>query len=288
MARRKNSPFNDLFEIAAILPWWVSVILAVITYAFLHQYATAEIAITTTPGQIGEMVVGQMAKALSTYLQYIIPGILLAGAAASFFGRRKRERLVDDVACDTSVDSLRNMSWQDFELLVGEAFRLKGYSVNETGGGGADGGIDLQLRKNGEVFLVQCKQWRAFKVSVNIVRELYGVMAAQGATGGFVVTSGVFTADAQQFAKGRNIDLIDGTKLKVMIERARAAHPAMEPAIKAAKSANQSGSTHHIEPACPRCGLKMIKRVAKQGANAGNSFWGCSGYPACRGIRAID
>ncbi|HNO75927.1 restriction endonuclease [Nitrosomonas mobilis] len=39
-----------------------------------------------------------------------------------------------------------------------------------------DNGIDLILKKDGEVFLIQCKQWWAYKVSVNIVRELLGVM----------------------------------------------------------------------------------------------------------------
>jgi restriction system protein len=46
----------------------------------------------------------------------------------------------------------------------------------ETGGGGPDGGVDLVLRKPGgngsEKFLVQCKQWRALKVGVDVVREL--------------------------------------------------------------------------------------------------------------------
>ena len=87
----------------------------------------------------------------------------------------------------------------------------------ETGGGGADGGIDLVLTrpgKNGsEKFLVQCKQWRAYKVGVDVVRELYGVMAAKGASGGFVVTSGRFTDDAISFARGRNVTLVDGPKL---------------------------------------------------------------------------
>ena len=46
--------------------------------------------------------------------------------------------------------------------------------MEETGGQGADGGIDLVLRKGSERFLVQCKQWRAYKVGVNVVRELYG------------------------------------------------------------------------------------------------------------------
>ncbi len=39
-------------------------------------------------------------------------------------------------------------------------------------------------------------------------------------------------------------------------------------------------------PACPDCGKLMRKRTARKGPNTGKSFWGCSGYPECRGIRA--
>lgn len=35
-------------------------------------------------------------------------------------------------------------------------------------------------------------------------------------------------------------------------------------------------------PTCPSCGKLMVLRTARQGANAGNPFWGCSGYPMCR------
>lgn len=33
---------------------------------------------------------------------------------------------------------------------------------------------------------------------------------------------------------------------------------------------------------CAKCGSKLVLRVAKQGANKGNEFYGCSGYPKCR------
>ncbi|KJA09014.1 hypothetical protein RP29_18765, partial [Acidovorax temperans] len=75
--------------------------------------------------------------------------------------------------------------------------------------------------KGTEKFLVQCKQWKAFKVGVDVVRELYGVMAARGATGGFVVTSGRFTAEAKAFAEGRNVQLVDGPRLFSMIKQAK-------------------------------------------------------------------
>lgn len=36
-------------------------------------------------------------------------------------------------------------------------------------------------------------------------------------------------------------------------------------------------------PKCPDCGKQTFQRMAKTGPNAGNPFWGCSGYPACKG-----
>jgi hypothetical protein len=153
-----------------MLPWWVGSTLAVVAYVVLHRYASADVPTNVSPGQVGQMVVGQMTKVLAFYGQFIVPLLLLAGAAASFFGRRKREGLVRDAGGDKSGATLRALNWKDFELLVGEAFRMRGFSVVETGGGGSDGGIDLQLKKGSEVFLVQCKQWRAYKVSVNVVR----------------------------------------------------------------------------------------------------------------------
>ena len=204
----------------------------------------------------------------------------------SFIRGRKRQALVADVVQAKSADALDGMSWQEFEMLVGEAFRLQGFSVVETGGGGADGGIDLVLTKGSEKFLVQCKQWKAYKVGVEIVRELYGVMAAKGAAGGFVVTSGSYTKDAQEFAAGRNVRLMDGPKLHALLRQAKAgvdrspARPAAAPAVQPSTAPMQASS-------CPLCSKPMLRRTAKRGANAGGGFWGCTGYPACRGTRPI-
>ena len=41
-------------------------------------------------------------------------------------------------------------------------------------------------------------------------------------------------------------------------------------------------------PACPRCNSEMIKRVAKKGLNQGQTFFGCSQFPKCRGVVNID
>lgn len=36
-------------------------------------------------------------------------------------------------------------------------------------------------------------------------------------------------------------------------------------------------------PPCPQCGALMSLRTAKTGTNAGQSFWGCTQYPNCKG-----
>lgn len=134
-----------------------------------------------------EQVAGLMTQTLVSVLanigRYIVPMICLADAEVSFLRRKQCATLVRDIARAENAIALNGMSWGKFELLVGETYRLQGYSVIETGGDGADGGIDLHLAKNGEKFLVQCKQWKTFKVGVEVVRDLYGTMAASSATG---------------------------------------------------------------------------------------------------------
>nr|WP_256368098.1 topoisomerase DNA-binding C4 zinc finger domain-containing protein [Aquisalimonas sp. 2447] len=40
-------------------------------------------------------------------------------------------------------------------------------------------------------------------------------------------------------------------------------------------------------PPCPKCSAAMERKTIRKGAKAGHSFWGCSAYPTCRGIRPI-
>ena len=282
--RLRKGLVDDLIDLVARLPWWMGVMLAVVAYLMLHRIAVQEVATKVLPGQVGGMAVQIFWRQLASIGQYLLPLLCLAGAGVSAYSRWKRQGLVADVAQSLAADALDGMSWQQFEALVGEAFRLEGYQVTETSGGGADGGIDLVLSRGGEKFLVQCKQWRAVKVGVDVVRELYGVMAARGATGGLVVSSGRFTAAAMAFAEGRNVELIDGPRLLALIRpaqmvRDRAAAHAAAPQGQPAKTSPPA------VPDCPSCGKPMVLRSARRGARAGEQFWGCIGYPSCRGTR---
>ena len=282
MVRRNHTVFDDLFVIAARLPWKVSVAVAVVCYIALHWFASQDPVTATSTKEIGSVAIRQMFRMAAMIGQVIVPIILLGAAAASFFAQRRRTELVDIVAASDFTHSLSEMAWREFEALVQEAFRLRGFSVQRLGGDGPDGGVDLVLARDGEKTLVQCKQWRAFKVGVSVVRELYGVMAAQGATAGIVVTSGTFSQDAIDFAGGRNVRLIEGVELHAMIREARAAKP-----LPTGMTRSVAGSVA-ASPACPRCGSPMVRRTARRGASSGQGFFGCSRYPSCKDTVHFD
>lgn len=286
MARKNNSMLDDLMDIGARLPWQLSGALAVVAYLVLHSYATraplpADPAVLKSTGTvIGEMVAHTLWTSAASVLQYVIPLGLGIGAVSSFFRRQRQRRLVDEVRADLSGNALEKMSWLEFEGLAAETFRQRGYDVVERGGDGPDGGVDLELRMGTDKYLVQCKQWKTTRVGVATVRELYGVMAAERAVGGFVVASGDFTRDARNFAEGRSIVLVDARKLNAMIVPARP--PSAPQPVSTLPPAPREPT---LSPVCPKCGGAMVQRTARQGVHAGKPFWGCVHYPACMGVR---
>ena len=284
MARRQKSGFlEDFTGLIAMLPWWAGIALAIITYLSFHALASNGLTTPTgDPKQLPSTLAHVAVHWLGFWLQFIVPALCVAGAGISAGRRAKRRNLASSANERDGTAAIASMSWQEFELLVGEAFRINGYDVLEKGGAQADGGIDLVLRKGNEKSLVQCKHWKARMVGVGVVRELYGVMAAQGAAAGFVVTSGRFTADALAFAKGRNVELIEGIALAKLLAAGASARrqKRIEP------TADASAGVPRLAPACPTCGANMVKRVARKGPHPGSAFWGCSRYPACRGTVA--
>lgn len=204
------------------------------------------------------------------HLAWVFPSILFAVAALSAFNAWQKGELLDR---QTNIRSVKELPWQDFESLVGEAYRRKGYRVQENTGTGPDGGIDLTVTKDSERHLVQCKNWKTKAVGVPIVRELYGVVTAENASGGIIVCSGSFTQDAIEFARGKPIELVGGPKLTQLIGDVQKQ--------KQAKPVSYDSS-------CPTCGNSMVMRTARRGKTAGSRFWGCSRFPKCRGTRQID
>jgi restriction system protein len=266
MGRRKQ---NGL-ELVASMPWPVGIVLGIVAYIGLRHGVGWYLSNSASPitQQIGQ---GFSNGALMP-LAWMVLAICWLGALLSYLASRKRARLLET---QTGLDSLRAMSWREFELLVGEAFRRQGYSVEETGLGGADGGVDLILRKNGRTELVQCNQWRREQINVSVVREMWGLVHHHRADAVKIVTVGEFTRDAMTFAQDKAIELINGERLLAVVRGSQATQTQI--------------SQTHIEPTlmttapeCPRCCGEMVQRMNRA---TGEPFWGCSSYPRCKGTR---
>ena len=161
MARRRdNSAIGMLLEIVGMLPWPVGVGLGVFAFIFMRFIL---------PAMLGSDQFGKMFAIIFCYspVPYAVGGLFVVIAIMSAFKRGEKRQLF---GAQKSLSSIRDLTWRDFETYIGEAFRQQGYVVEETGGGGADGGIDLILRNEQETVLVQCKQWRNQLVKVNVVR----------------------------------------------------------------------------------------------------------------------
>jgi restriction system protein len=250
MARRKPSVVDDL----VLLPWWVSAGLALAAFVVLSA------ALPRSMAGLGLM----------------IPVFLMLIAGISALRAWKTAHLLER---QTGIDSIRELPWKRFEDLLGEAYRRQGYQVQETLGGGADGGVDLVLRRDGAVTLVQCKRWKGKPVPVQTVRELFGVLHDRGAASAKLVATSRFTSEAIAFAKGKPIQLVDSDALVHLLRGVQTSGKIVSPT----PSPNVSPGAPH----CPRGHGLMVKRTARRGANAGSNFWGCSEYPRCRSTRAI-
>lgn len=266
--RRKNTPaegfMDTIVEMASVIPWWLTLPVALVLFVFVPYGVPAEIQLQQPTDAIG-LVLGIFFKA---FFKYLLPIALVIGAVVNIFTKIKSATLFSGIKKKGAHEIVQSLTWQDFEFLLTEWFKKQGYSAELTGGGGADGGVDIKLFKDGELYLVQCKHYKAWKVSVNVVRELFGVMASENAVGGFVVTSGKFTNDAYAFAKDKNIELIDGKKLEAVLD--------------GVEVSNQEETPNNSDT-CPRCGGNLVERSGKYG-----KFVGCSNYPKCRFTKQVN
>jgi restriction system protein len=242
VARKNRSILNELVK----FPWWVSVILAGVLYSGLSWIV---------PSIISDR---PLFKPLASLIKSMAPlaalALLLAAGLSAFYRFRKGKLLERQ----TGLDSVGELSWRQFESLVSEAFRRSGFLVLDNIDDGPDGGVDIRLRKNGQLVFVQCKHWKARSVGVKVVRELYGVMAAESVKHGIVVTHGDFTSEAKEFAKANSISLIDGPKLRQMIA--------------AVQQSGNMQAEQEVAGACPKCGSEMVLPVARKGPNSGQKF----------------
>jgi len=136
--------------------------------------------------------------------------------------RRRMHRLV---VRDQLVE-LRQMHWRAFEGRVAQAFRYRGYAVEQMTDDHADhndmdNGLDLIVHKHGLTTLVQCRHWGNRHVDVKDVREMHSLMKFHHASAVKIVACGDYTEDAWKFVAGKPFELIYGETLLAMLSDAQ-------------------------------------------------------------------
>lgn len=194
--------------------WWVTAILGVILFILMFLAP----GICRAHGNVIFSPTSAMEISRMSPLALVFFGLLAGGSF--WFG--KRRRLHDE---QMSLQPLQEMSWNELLDLVAEMFRREGNEVSAMSAGsaesakstGAEGakvdGVDMVLRKDGRMSVVQCRHWKHLPVGEPIVREIFESMAAKKADEVVIVTTGRFSSEAHSFASGKPIRLIDGRTL---------------------------------------------------------------------------
>jgi restriction system protein len=194
-----------------------------------------------------------------------------SGIASTFMTQTKEQ------ARAALQSMLNNLDWYQFEKLVALLYEQAGYRVDHKGGAEADGGVDLVVwRAEDDFSVVQCKHWRKSKVGVSALRELRGSMNDMNTEQGVFVALSGYTDPAQDYAKEKGIWLYEGMHIVSMIEHSEAVRGQV------------SEYLLDTRKFCPACEREMKVRTARRGRNAGNKFWGCTGYPKCKTVFPIS
>jgi restriction system protein len=270
MARRSRDDsalgllFQVLTEVFSVVPAWVCIPFAAIAWGAIYFF-------------VGRREGPIPFQLIANCLGSILALTCLAAGLAGWKIQRKRRQFLD---AQIDWNWVRNLSWREFEEHVAEVYRNRGYAAELLGGSRPDGGVDIKLKKDDQVTLVQCKHWKAWKVGVKTARELFGVISAERAHAGILITSGKFTDEAKRFASGKAMELVEEEEfIRLVCEFQRDLR---------GENKEKPISMQSHAPFCPQCGSAMVLRTAKKGANAGNTFWGCMTFPKCRGIREVD
>jgi HJR/Mrr/RecB family endonuclease len=128
-----------------------------------------------------------------------------------------------EVECKAAHEAeLRKRSYWEFldgyafERATAEVLSEHQFNTVVTPGSG-DGGIDIEVTRNGLKGVVQCKAHVAC-VGPHVVRDLYGVIHHCGAAFGIIVSRGGFTRGAHEFARDKPILFLDTDDLIAMQE----------------------------------------------------------------------
>lgn len=283
--RRQDRYFEGFVDCLVTMPAWVGPMMAAGAWLMIRYGVPVAALRVGAPVAVVEFFNG-FAPIFSWCALALVLFAWGYAECVKFVDRQHLNRLRGVNNVDQFICFRQKKSELKFEQLVAEAYRQQGYAAEIVGLRAGDAGVDIRLTHEGTLILVQCKHWQTPKVRLSVVRKLLRVVTSMHADGGILVTSGSFTPDAWQFAQDHPVELVDGQALNRLlsgvIEAMRQKEHVNDDRVK--KQIYEIDRQQDTAPMCPKCGLPMVLRLARNGALLGRRFWGCPRYPDCQTI----
>lgn len=131
-------------------------------------------------------------------------------------------RFVDEVDVLSGLDRRQNLMELkpfEFENLISNLFQRMGLETRQTQAS-RDGGVDCVAFDPRPIFggkvVIQAKRYKG-TVGVSAVRDLFGTLQNEGASKGILVTTSGFGQASFEFARGKPLELLDGSNLLFLL-----------------------------------------------------------------------
>ena len=216
MSATTEPTLNTFIEKVVHLPYWAGVISGLISYVVLHHFADLTVLQSSHYGH-DEVSALKKSMGIPAYFgQFFIPFICFLGAYIS--ARRViRQGRFFSADLEHKTDSIRQIHWKEFKQLLTAYFTPKGFILVEApGGAGAD--EDIHLKKRGDYYIVYFQSWKNDRITASIIRKQYYKLQNYDADYLVIVSSGIFSREAVEFAQNKPIELIYGKDLNRILE----------------------------------------------------------------------
>jgi restriction system protein len=178
-------PENTLFAILLRSRWWVSMLVALGTFAAVRLFLDAGFAFFAA-------------------LPFIVIGVIALW---------KQRHVPSGARLEAAMETLHAMTWEAFARALEQGYQRQGYTVKRV-----EGPADFELEKAGRVSLVAAKRWKASRAGIEPLKELIAAGEARGAAECVVVHAGEMTQNAERFAQKAKIKWLRGADLVRLVK----------------------------------------------------------------------
>jgi restriction system protein len=182
---------RTLFSILLEQPWWISAL-------------------------AGGALFGIAQLAFPPVAPFVALPFLLLAAYVGF----RQMRTVSPGQVDDRLAALRDMHWDQFSVLIADAYRKQGYTVEAAD----KSAYDFTLTQGSRVTLLQCRRWKVNQLGVGPLEELARAVSAAEAHNGICIAAGNVSPKAKEFVIEKPLALVTGIELAGLVGKLNKTH----------------------------------------------------------------